>query len=142
MRGWFLFLLTGHTPTRAVLNLIHKITPVQSCLGQQPLESMKDIKTFFLPQGCSCPFMLLLWLYHSALAVCLATCDYGSPCHPVVKNPANAEAIRDVGSIHGSERSPGVGNGNPLLYSCLRNPIDRGAWWATVHGIAESSATE
>ena len=73
---------------------------------------------------------------------CLTTCDYGFPCHPVVKNPANAGAIRDAGSIHGSERSPGVGNGNPLLYSCLRNHIDRGAWWATVHGIAESNATE
>ena len=40
----------------------------------------------------------------------------------------------ELGSIPGSERSPGEGNGNPLLYSCLENPIDEEAWWATVHG--------
>ena len=44
--------------------------------------------------------------------------------------------VGDLGSIPGSGRSPGEGNGNPLQYSCLENPIDRGAWWATVHGIA------
>ena len=43
-----------------------------------------------------------------------------------------------MGSIPGSERSPGKGNGNPLQYSCLGNPIDRGAWQATVHGVAKS----
>ena len=54
----------------------------------------------------------------------------------VVKNPpANAGA---VGSISGSGRSPGEGNGNPLQYSCLGNPMDRGAWQATVHGITQS----
>ena len=42
----------------------------------------------------------------------------------------------DLGSIPGSERSSGKGNGNPLQYSCLENPMDRGAWWATVHGVA------
>ena len=49
---------------------------------------------------------------------------------------------RDVGSIPGSQRSPGGGNGNPLQYSCLENPMDRGTWRATVHGIAESEMTE
>ena len=44
----------------------------------------------------------------------------------------------DLGSIPGLGRSPGEGNGNPLQYSCLENPMDRGAWWATVHGIAKS----
>ena len=44
----------------------------------------------------------------------------------------------DPGSIPGSERSPGEGNGNPLQYSCLENPLDRGAWWATVQRVAES----
>ena len=44
----------------------------------------------------------------------------------------------DQGSIPGSGRSPGEGNGNPLQYSCLENPIDGGAWWATVHGVAKS----
>ena len=44
----------------------------------------------------------------------------------------------DLGSIPGSGRPPGEGNGNPLQYCCLENPIDRDAWWATVHGIAKS----
>ena len=42
----------------------------------------------------------------------------------------------DIGLIPGSGRSPGEGNGNPLLYSCLGNPMNRGAWWAIVHGVA------
>ena len=53
-------------------------------------------------------------------------------------SPANAGDVRDVGSIPGSGRSPGGGNGNPLQYSCLGNPMDKGAWWATVHGAAKS----
>ena len=48
----------------------------------------------------------------------------------------------DLGSIPGLRRFPGEGNGNPLQYSCLENPIDRGAWQATVHRIAESDMTE
>ena len=58
------------------------------------------------------------------------------PGGSVVKNlPANAG---DVDSNPGSGRSPGDGNGNPLQYSCLENPMDRGAWWATVHRVANS----
>ena len=94
---------------------------------------------------------------------------YTSPCRElndisssqplVIKNlPANAgdykrygfypwvgkiqETIRDMGSIPGLGRSPGEGNGNSLQYSCLENPMDRGAWWATVLGVAESDTTE
>ena len=52
--------------------------------------------------------------------------------------PANAGDARDVGSIPGSGRFPGEGNGNPLRYSCLGNLTDRGAWWATVHGVTKS----
>ena len=44
----------------------------------------------------------------------------------------------DLGSIPGSGRSPGEGNGYPLQYSCLENPMDRGAWWAIVHGVTKS----
>ena len=58
----------------------------------------------------------------------------------VVKNPpANAGDIRDVGWIPGSGRSPGEGNGNPLQYSCLGNPMDRGTWKATVYGVKKES---
>ena len=52
--------------------------------------------------------------------------------------PANAGDIRDTGPILRSGRSPGGEQGNPLQYSCLENPMDRGAWWATVHGVAKS----
>ena len=51
---------------------------------------------------------------------------------------ASARDAGDLGSIPGSGRSPGEGNGNPLQYSCLENPMDRGAWWATIHGVAKS----
>ena len=54
----------------------------------------------------------------------------------MVKNlPANAGDIKDVGLIPGSGRSPGGGHGMSLQYSCLENPMDRGAWWATVHSV-------
>ena len=57
----------------------------------------------------------------------------------MVKNsPANTRLIRDTGSIPGLRRSPGEGNGNPLQYSYLADPMDRGAWQATVHGVIES----
>ena len=63
-------------------------------------------------------------------------CKKGFPGGSVVKNlPANAG---DVGLIAFLGRSPGEGNGNPLQYSCLENPMDRGAWWATVHEVARS----
>ena len=51
---------------------------------------------------------------------------------------ASACSAGDLGSIPGSGRSPGEGNGNPLQYSCLGNPMDRGTWWATVRGVAKS----
>ena len=56
----------------------------------------------------------------------------------VKKPPANAGDIRDAGLIPGSGRSPGGGHGNPLQYSCLENPMDRGTWWAAVHKVAKS----
>ena len=62
----------------------------------------------------------------------------GFPSGAVVKNlPANAEGARDVCFIPGLGRSPGIGNGNPFQCSCLEDSMDRGAWRATVHGVAE-----
>ena len=72
------------------------------------------------------PYYIVYWASHVAL---------------VVKNPlANAGDIRDVGLIPESGRSPGGGQGNPLQYFCLENPMDRRAWWATVHRVAQSWA--
>ena len=62
---------------------------------------------------------------------------WGFPSGSVVKNPPdNAE---DMDLIPGWGRSPGEGNGNPLQYSCLKNPVDRGAWRATVHGLQRAT---
>ena len=61
---------------------------------------------------------------------------WGFPGGSEVKAPACN--VGDLGSIPGSGRSPGEGNGNPLQYSCLENPKDGGAWWATVHRVAKS----
>ena len=55
----------------------------------------------------------------------------------VVKNPSASAGV--VGLTPGLGRSPGEGNGNLLQYSCLENPMDRGTWWATVHGVARES---
>ena len=66
-----------------------------------------------------------------------ALCNIGGP---VVKNPpANAGDTGDVGSIPGSGRSSGEGDGTPLQSSCLENPMDRGAWWALVHGVTRDT---
>ena len=65
--------------------------------------------------------------------------NLGSQVALVVKNPpANAGDVRDTGPIPGLRRSPGGGHSNPIQYSYLKNPMDKGAWWATVHGVANS----
>ena len=63
----------------------------------------------------------------------------GFPGGSVVKNPpTNVRHARDADSIPGLGRSPGGGNGTPLQYCCLENPMDRGAWWTTVYGVLKS----
>ena len=82
---------------------------------------MRDISVFFFNK------VFFIRLYKDKL---------GFPGVSVVKNlPAKAG---HMGSTPGPERSPGGGNGNPLQYSCLDNPMDRGDWWASVHGITNS----
>ena len=77
-------------------------------------------------------FYILTW---EAVTWWLLVC-YKLPGGSEVK--ASAWNVGDSGLIPGSGRSPGEGNGNPLQYSCLENPTDRGAWWVTVHGVAKS----
>ena len=63
----------------------------------------------------------------------------GSPDDSAGKESAcNAGAARDMGSILGLRRSPGEENGNPFQYSCLKYPMDKGAWWAAVHGVVKT----
>ena len=65
--------------------------------------------------------------------------SWGLPSGTSGKEPAaNAGDTRNASSITGSGRSPAEGNDDPLQFSCLENPMDRGTWWATVHGIAKS----
>ena len=65
--------------------------------------------------------------------------NWASKVVVLVKNPsANEGDVRDMDSIPGSGRYPGGGHVNPLYYPCLENPMDRGAWWATVHRVAKS----
>ena len=72
----------------------------------------------------------------SVLFVRFLRSAFGFPGGSVVENPsANAG---DIGSIPGSGRSPGEGNGNPLWYYCLGNPMNRGAWWSMVHGVSKN----
>ena len=89
------------------------------------------------------------WLYQGAAFSSFATSIpfpsvylWVFPGGASVKNlPANAEDTKDMGLISGSGRSPGVGSGNSLQYSCLENSMDRGTWWDTVHEVAKELDT-
>ena len=70
-------------------------------------------------------------------------CEQASQVVLVVNNPpANAGDARDSGLVPGSGRSPGEGNGNPLQYSCLENPMDRGAWQTVIPGVTQSQTED
>ena len=84
-----------------------------------------------------------MWLFDFLIALNSETffLYWGFPSGTAVKNPPASEGYtRDLGSIPGLGRSPGKGNGNPLQYHCLKSPMDRGAWWATVHGVTKSQS--
>ena len=84
-----------------------------------------------------CPSIMaisLMWLFKITLS--------GSSGGSAVKNPPAMQEMQEtLGSFPGWGRSPRGGNGNPLQYSCWENPMDRGTWWATVHGVTESDVT-
>ena len=95
----------------------------------------------FYPQMSSEFQGLLLTFFFSALNQQEAGRPFGTASQSRATSDGKASAynVRDLGSIPGLARSPGEGNGNPLQYSCLDNPIDRGAWWATIHGVTRES---
>ena len=77
-------------------------------------------------------------LWSTQYVFCQSPVKRASQVAPVVKNPpSNAGDVRDTGLVPGWERSPGGGHGSPLQYSCLQNPIDREAWWTTVHRVTK-----
>ena len=84
------------------------------------------------------------WSNLAAAAAAILTQEAGRPFgtasqkRAMSDGKASAYNSGDLGSIPGLARSPGEGNGNPLQYSCLENPMDRGAWWATVHGVTKN----
>ena len=87
-----------------------------------------------------CEYIWVCFLREDNLYAHRSMCTYmASQVAPVVKNPpASSGDLRDTGLIPGSRRSPGVGSGIPLQYSCLGNSKDRGAWQVTVHGASRS----
>ena len=76
--------------------------------------------------------------YHFRAGNSLNICNHSQVALVVKNSPANAGDSRDVGSIPGSGRSPGGEHGNPIQYSCLENPMNGGAWRATVHRVAKN----
>ena len=92
-----------------------------------------------LPDTCNSPSFLLLFCLSWVINITDGNACGASPVAQLLKNPTvNAEVTRGMSLIPWSGRSPGKGNGNPLQYSCLGNPMDRGAWQATVHGVTKS----
>ena len=99
-------------------------------LGSGSFPPIVALNDFSFPLSITIVIMLLKYVL-----LCMKN-NNGFPNGSVVKNPpANASDTGDTGALPGSGRSLGGGNGNPLQYSCLRNPMDRGAWWVTVHEL-------
>ena len=87
--------------------------------------------------GSASSFLLELFLHYSPVAYWIPN-HLGFPGYITGKEPTRQCRRHEVGLIHGSGKSPAAGNGNPLQYSCMKSPMDRGACWATVHRAAKS----
>ena len=81
---------------------------------------------------------LLIFIFGNTTSQCTLAFWFGWDFPVGSEDKASACNAGDLGLIPGLGRSPGEGNGNPFQYSCLKNPMDRGAWWAIVHGVAKS----
>ena len=115
-----IFLTQGSNP-----HLLHLLHWQAGSLPSAP--PRKLLFVWVIPQFTNSE--IVLWKVIYRLFICIL---WVSQVVLVVKNPpASAGDVREAGSIPGLGRSPGGGNANPLQYSCLRNPMDRGAWWAT-----------
>ena len=124
-----------------LFKVLHPKLVLLSMVWSNYMQSLEQLKKVKFP--CKTPFVSCLHMpnlphslthfSHSALSFVQSR---GFPGGSEVK--ASASRAGDPGSNPGSGRSPGEGNGNPLQYSCLENPMDGGAWWATVHGVTKS----
>ena len=103
---------------------------------------LEKVKVSFF--ALAVPLVILIQTNHHAIEAYFRPQYYYSGTSQVAlvvkKPPSSAGDIREAGSIPGSGRSPGRRHGNPLQYSCLQNPMDRGAWWATAHSVAKCGA--
>jgi hypothetical protein len=100
---------------------------------------LSNTKLFSISIILDCIFLKEIISFHLSSADALTTHSSASQVVPVVKNPpANSRDIRDMGSVTGLGRSPGVGHGNPFQYSCLENSTVRGAWQVKVLRVAKS----
>ena len=123
--------------TTRVYSLATSSVPVHA--SGPALNLRTQLRFLFFYQYLSPSYILYNLLNFCLLFAFPLECYLGFPGGAVVKNPpASAGDSRDESSISGSGSSPGEGNGNLLQYPCLENSMDRGAWGATVHGLAES----
>ena len=107
--------------------------------GKSESEVAQSCPTLYDPMDCSPPGSSVHGIFQARVLEWGAIA-FSNQAALMIKNlSANAVDARDTGSIPGSGRYPGVGNGNRVQYSCLENPMDRGSWWATAHGAAKES---
>ena len=123
------------------------LTPIKIAINKKRITNVGDVVEENVPLYTVnrdvnyCSHFKTIWSFLEKIKIELPYNPVACQVALVVKNPpATSGDIRDMGSIPESGRSPGERNGSPIQYSCLEYPTDRGAWWATVHGVAKSQA--